>query len=276
MRRTTLFCSVLIICLAQSGCDREPSLGTPYNQPTHDANGYRIQPGNDFLVEGWGHVWKQLFIQIEVDGDETMPFILTVGRETLPHDNWPLAPKIKPDQPSYSGSGFSFTSIKPPKPPHPLEWFSLNSEDVAKLAEGIQKYSQWSDTAAKENLNVVGKVLVSFTKQEVNNITNAQGEILVGSTNRQELHVSFNKLKESSNSFFEVSISKPRPYPDSLLSSLSVTLDKIGVERLLSVITNLPSRREKFVAFRDEQEKITRQRREAQQNEKARADELLH
>jgi hypothetical protein len=50
----------------------------------------------------------------------------------------------------------------------------------------------------------------------------------------------------------------------------------MGVERLLSVITNLQSRREKFVTFRDEQDKIVRQRLEAEQNEKARADALLH
>ena len=49
----------------------------------------------------------------------------------------------------------------------------------------------------------------------------------------------------------------------------------MGAERLLSVLTNLPNRRGKFIGFRDDQEKITQQRREAKQNEKARADKLL-
>ncbi len=269
--KAALACFVLLFCFGQSGCDRKSSFETQVEQPTHDAAGYLIQPQQGFLVGGESRVWKHLFIQFEVSGQETNPFILSIGNEMLPNDNWPLAPENKPDK--QTGSGFMFSNIE--ETLRPLEWFSLSSEDVAKLAEGVQKYFQWSDTAAKENLNVAGKVLVSFTKQEVDNITNAQGKILVGSTNRQVLHVSFNKPKESSKSFVDVSISKPRPYPDSVPSFWSITLDKMGVERLLSVITNLPSRREKFVTFRAEQEKIARQHREAQQNEKARADELL-
>ena len=116
-----------------------------------------------------------------------------------------------------------------------------------------------------------------LTREQVDNITNTKGVILIGSTNRQSLSVTFSRPRESSNSYLNLSV------PDSLLpqSSLpmlpfSITLDKIGVNRLLSVITNLPSRREKFIAFRDEQEKIIRQRGEAQQNDKARADKLLH
>jgi hypothetical protein len=272
MSKSALVCLVLLFCLGQSGCDRKPSFQIPVEQPTHDAAGYLIQPEQGFLVGGESRGWKHLFIQFEVSGQEANPFILSIGNETLPNDNWPLAPENTPIK--QAGSGFMFSKVE--ETPRPLEWFSLNSEDIAKLAEGVQKYFQWSDTAAKENLNVAEKVLVSFAKQEVDNITNAQGEILIGSTNRQVLRVSFSKPKESSKSFVDVFISEPVPYTASLPSFCSITLDKMGVERLLSVITNLSSRREKFVAFRDEQEKITRQRREAQQSDKARADELLH
>ncbi len=170
-----------------------------------------------------------------------------------PNDDWPPAPDPKKDK--QSGSGLMLRPLE--GPPRPFGWVSLNSEEVAMLAEAAKKYSAWSDTAVKENLNVEEKQMLSLTNQHFT--------------------ITFSRPTESSNSFMNLSV------PDFLLpqSSLppppfSITLDKMGVERLLSVITNLPSRREKFVVFRDEQDKIVRQRRETQQNEKARADELLH
>lgn len=254
MSKAALACLFLLFCLGQSGCDR-PSLAIPHDQPTHDANGYLIQPGNDFLVGGWGHVWKHLFIQISVDGsDETRPFILTVGNEILPHDNWPLAPEIKPSK--QSDSGFFISKIEDP-PPRALGGASLNSEELAMLAQAVRKYFVWSDTAAKESLNVEAKELLSLTNKE--------------------LTITFSSPKETSKSFIEVSVST---HNESFPFSCSITLDKMGVDRLLSVITNLPDRRTKFITFSDNQHKIAFQRREAQQKErareKARADELLH
>jgi len=272
MSNAALSFLVLLFCLGQFGCDQKQSAQTPTEQPTHDAAGYLIQPEQEFLVGGESRGWKHLFIQFDVNGPESNPFILNVGNEILPHDNWPKAPENKPE--SQTGSGFLFSHTE--ETPRPLEWFSLNSEDVDKLAEGVRKFFQWSDTAAKENLNVAGKVLVTLNKQEIDNITNLQGDILVGSTNGQALQVSFSKPKESSKSFIDVFVSEPLPYSTSLPSFCTITLDKVGVERLLTVITNLPSRRDKFIVFRNEQEQIVRQRNEARQNDKTRADALLH
>jgi hypothetical protein len=135
-------------------------------------------------------------------------------------------------------------------------WYKLRGRQHNDMRDA-RKYSAWSETAAKENLSVEGKQMLSLTNQHFT--------------------ITFSKPKESSNAFMNLYV------PDFLLpqSSLppppfSITLDKVGVDRLLSVITNLQSRREKFIAFRDEQDKIVRQRQDAEQNEKARADELLH
>ena len=271
MRKAAFSCVVLLFCISQSGCGQEQTAKTPAEQPTHDAAGYLIQPDQEFLVGGEG----RLFIQFEVNGSESNAFILNiVGHEILPNDDWPLAPENKPASQTVSDTGYDlFPRID--ETPRPLEWFSLNSEDVSKLAEGVRKYFQWSDTALKENLTVDEKVLVSFTKQEIGYTKNFEGEFLQ-STNGQTLRFSFSKPKDSSKSFINVFVSDPLPHSATLPSFCTITLDKMGVERLLSVITNLPSRREKFVAFRDEQDKIVRQRNEAQQKDKARADELLH
>lgn len=253
MRKAALSWLVLLFCIGQSGCDQKQTVETPAEQPTHDATGYLIQPGEDFLVGGENPGWKHLFIQFNVNGNETRPFVLNIEDSIQPHDDWPPAPDPKKDRQSGSGD------LMPPLegPPRPFGWVSLNSEEVAMLAEAARKYSAWSETAAKENLSVEGKQMLSLTNQHFT--------------------ITFSKPKESSNAFMNLYV------PDFLLpqSSLppppfSITLDKVGVDRLLSVMTNLQSRREKFIAFRDEQEKIARQRREAQQNEKARADELLH
>ena len=125
------------------------------------------------------------------------------------------------------------------------------------LAEVIKKYFAWSDTAAKEDLHVAGKQMLNLTNQH--------------------FAITFSKLGESSNSFLNFYVPFSSQLQGSLPpTSISVTLDKMGVDRLSSVITNLPSRREKFILFRDEQDKIARQRQEAEQTEKARADNLLH
>jgi hypothetical protein len=271
MSKVAFGCLVLLFCLAQFGCDQKQKIETPVEQPTHDAAGYLIQPEQEFLVGGEG----RLFIQFKVNGSESNPFILNiVGHEILPNDDWPLAPENKPASQTVSDTGYDlFPRID--ETLRPLEWFSLNSEDVSKLAEGVRKYFQWSDTALKENLTVDEKVLVSFTKQEIGYTKNFEGRFLQ-STNGQTLRFSFSKPKDSSKSFINVFVSDPLPHSATLPSFCSITLDKMGVERLLSVITNLPSRRGKFVVFRDEQDKIVRQRKEAEQNDKARADQLLH
>jgi hypothetical protein len=253
MSKTALAYLVLLFCLGQSGCDQKQKIETPAEQPTHNAAGYLIQPEEDFLVGGENPGWKHLFIQFDVNGNETRPFVLNIEDTMQPHDDWPAAPDPKKDKQSGSGD------LMPPLegPPRPFGWVSLNSDEVAMLAEAARKYFTWSDTATKANLNVEEKQMLSLTNQH--------------------FKVTFNSSNESSNSFMNLYV------PDFLLpqSSLprppfSITLDKMGVTRLLSVITNLPIRRDKFIAFRDEQEKIVRQRSEAKQNEKARADELLH
>jgi hypothetical protein len=253
MSKVALAYLVLLFCLGQFGCDRKPSLETPVEQPMHDATGYLIQPEEDFLVGGENPGWKHLFIQFDVNGNQTRPFVLNIEDTMQPHDDWPVAPDPKKDK--QSGSGDLMPRLE--GPPRPFGWVSLNSDEVAMLAEAARKYFAWSDTAAKENLNVEEKQILSLTNQHFT--------------------ITFSRPKESANSFMNLYV------PDFLLpqSSLppppfSITLDKVGVNRLLYVITNLPSRREKFITFRDEQEKIVRQRSEAQQNEKARADELLH
>jgi hypothetical protein len=254
MSKAALSCLALLFCLGQSGCGQKQTVETPAEQPTHDAAGYLIQPEEDFLVGGESPGWKHLFIQIEVNGNETRPFILNIEDNTSqPHDDWPLAPEIKPDR--QSGSGDLLPPLEGPS--GPLGSVSLNTDEVAMVSEAVRKYYAWSDTAAKENLNVEEKQMLSLTNQHFT--------------------ITFSRPKESSNSFMNLYV------PNFLLaqSSLppppfSITLDKMGVDRLLSVITNLPGRRGKFIAFRDAQNKIARQRREAEQNEKARTDELLH
>jgi hypothetical protein len=182
-----------------------------------------------------------------------MPFVLNIENTSLPHDDWPTAPDPKKD--TQSGSG----DLMPPLEgsPRPFGWASLNSDEVAMLAEAAQKYFAWSETAAKENLNVEEKQMLNLTNQHFT--------------------ITFSRPKESSKAVMVLYV------PNSLLSQsslppppFSITLDKLGVNRLLSVITNLPSRRDKFIAFKAEQEKIVRQRTEAQQNDKVRADQLLH
>lgn len=253
MSKVALVCLVLQFCLTQSGCDRKPSLETPVGQPTHDAAGYLIQPEEGFLVGGKRPGWKHLFIQFDVNGNETRPFVLNIEDTMQPHDVWPPAPEPQKDKQSGSGD------LMPPLegPPRPFGSVSLNTNEVAMVAEVIQKYFVWSDTAGKENLNVEEKEMLSLTNQH--------------------LRITFSKPKESSNSFINFYMpNAPWLSVGSLPSICSITLDKMGVERLQLVITNLPDRRGKFISFRDEQEEIARQRREAQQNEKARADELLH
>ena len=253
MSNAALACLVLLSCLGLFGCDRKPSVETPVEQPTHDATGYLIQPKEDYLVGGESLGWKHLFIQFDVNGNETKPFVLNIENTSLPHDDWPAAPDPKKD--TQSGSG----DLMPPLegPPRPFGWVPLNSDEVAMLAEAAQKYFAWSDTAAKENLNVEEKQMLNLTNQHFT--------------------ITFSRPKESSNAVMDLYV------PNSLLSQsslplppFSITLDKLGVNRLLSVITNLPSRRDKFIAFNAEQEKIVRQRSEAQQNDKVRADQLLH
>ncbi len=253
MRKAALFWLVLLFCIGQSGCDQKQTVETPVEQPTHDATGYLIQPEEGFLVGGERPGWKHLFIQFDVNGNETRPFILNVEDTTQPHDVWPPAPDPQKDKQSGSGD------LMPPLegPPRPFGSVSLNTNEVLMVAEVIQKYFAWSDTAVKENLNV--------DEKEMLNLTN------------QHLRITFSRPKESSNSFINFYMpDAPWLSVGSLPSICSITLDKMGVERLQSVITNLPDRRDKFITFRDEQEKIARQRREAQQNEKARTDELLH
>src|ERR1700690_849666 len=92
MSKDALVCLVLLFCFTQSGCNRKPSLETPIEQPTHDAAGYLIQPEEGFLVGGERSGWKHLFIQFDVNGNETGPFILNVEDATQPHDVWPPAP----------------------------------------------------------------------------------------------------------------------------------------------------------------------------------------
>lgn len=253
MRRVAFSCLVLLFCIGQSGCDHKQTVETPAEQPTHDATGYLIQPGEDFLVGGESHGWKHLFIQFDVNGNEARPFVLNIEDTTQPHDNWPPAPE--PNKDRQSGSG----DLMPPLegPLRPFGSVSLNTDEVAMVAEVVQKYFAWSDTAVKENLNVEEKEMLSLTNQH--------------------FRITFSRPKELSNSFITFYMpDAPWLSVSSLPSICSITLDKLGVERLSSVITNLPSRRGKFIAFRDEQEKIVRLRSEAQQNEKARADELLH
>jgi hypothetical protein len=253
MSKAALVCLVLLFCLTQSGCNRKPSLETPVEQPTHDATGYLIQPEEGFLVGGERPGWKHLFIQFDVNGNETGPFILNVEDATQPHDVWPPAPDPQKDKQSGSGD------LMPPLegPPRPFGSVSLNTNEVVMVTEVIQKYFAWSDTAGKENLNVDEKEMLSLTNQH--------------------LRITFSRPKESSNSFINFYMpDAPWLSVGSLPSICSITLDKMGVERLQSVIANLPDRRGKFIAFRDEQEEIARQRREAQQNEKARTDKLLH
>lgn len=268
MSNVALALLMFLFCSAQSG---RAQTETTAEQPTHDAAGYLIQPEQEFLVGGE----SRLFIQFEVNGSESNPFILNVvGNEFLPNDDWPLAPENRPANQTGSDTGHDlFPRVE--ETPRPLEWFSLNSEDVSKLAEGVRKYFQWSDTAVKDNLIVDEKVLVKFKKQEIGYTTNLDGGFLQ-STNGQTLQLSFSKPKDSSKSFINIFVSEPLPHSTSLPTFCTVTLDKMGAERLLSVITNLPSRREKFITFRDEQDKIVLQRKEAEQNEKARADQLLH
>ncbi len=255
MCKATLSFLVLLSCLGQSGCEQKQTVETSAKPPTHDSAGYLIQPHEDFLVGGQRPGWmKNFFIQIEVDGHDERPFVLTIGDTALSHDNWPLAPETKPNK--QTSSGFFFSRIEPPTP-RAIAGASLNSEELTMLAQAVQKYFVWSDTAAKENLNVESKELLSLTNWH--------------------LTVTFSRPKESSNSFINVEmLTEPWPPPGSLPSYCSIKLDKLGIDRLLSVISNLPIRREKFIAFRDEQNKISRQRREAEQNEKARADKLLH
>jgi len=252
MSNAALAFLMLLFCSGQSGCGQEQTAKTTAEQPTHDATGYLIQPSQDFLVRGERPAWKNLFIQFDVNGDETRPFILNIEDTVQLNDAWPPAsdPKKINDP---------VRALRPPPedPPRPFGWVSLNSEEVSMLAETARKYSAWSDTSAKENLNVEEKQMLRLTNQQFS--------------------ITFSRPKELSNSFMNLYV------PDKLLAQsplpplpFSITLDKMGVERLLSVITNLPSRRDKFIAFRDEQEKIVRQRNEAQQNDKARADELLH
>jgi hypothetical protein len=268
MSNVALAFLMFLFCSGQSGCGQTE---TTAKQSTHDAAGYLIQPDQEFLVGGEGH----LFIQFEVNGSESNAFILNlVGNEILPNDDWPLAPENKPTSQTVSDTGYNLLP-RVDETPRPLEWFSLNSEDVSKLAEGVRKYFQWSDTAVKENLTVDEKVLVSFTKQEIGYTKNLEGNFLQ-STNGQTLRFSFSKPKDSSKSFINIFVSEPLPYSTSQPTFCTITLDKVGIERLLTVITNLPSRREKFITFRDEQDKIARQRKEAEQNDKARADQLLH
>ncbi len=243
---------VLLLCLGQSGCDR-PSLAIPHDQPTHDANGYLIQPGQDFLVGGERRGWKHLFIQFDVNGNEARPFVLCIENTMQPHDHWSPAPDPKKDKQSSSG-----LMLRPLEdPPRPWGWVSLNSEEVAMLAEAARKYSAWADTAAKESLNVEEKRMLSLTNQD--------------------FVVTFTKTEGSSNAFMNLYVPSSSLLQSSLPSApCSITIDKLGVDRLLVVITNLQSRRDRFNAFRDEQEKIVRQRNEAEKNDKARADELLH
>ena len=253
MRKAAFFWLVLLFCISQPGCDQKQTVETPAEQPTHDATGYLIQPEDSFLVGGERSGWKHLFIQFDVNGNETRPFILNIEDTTQPHDVWPSA--LDPQKDKQSGSG----DLMPPLegPPRPFGSVSLNTNEVVMISEVIQKYFAWSDTVLKENLNVDEREMLSLTNQH--------------------LRITFSRPKESSNSFINFYIpDAPWLSVGSLPSICSITLDKMGVERLLSVMTNLPSRRGKFVAFRDEQDEITRQHREAQQNEKARADELLH
>jgi len=253
MSNVALACLVLLFCLGQFGCDRKSSLETQVAQPSQNAIEHPNQPEEDFLVGGDNPGWKQLFIQFDVNGNETRPFVLNIEDTMQPNDDWPTAPDPKKDKQAGSGD------LMPPLEgsPRPFGWVSLNSDEVAMLTEAARKYFTWSDTATKENLNVEEKQMLNLTNQH--------------------FRVTFNKSNESSNSFMNLYV------PDFLLpqSSLpsppfSITLDKSGVTRLLTILTNLPSRRDKFVAFRDEQEKIVNQRSETQQNDKARADELLH
>jgi hypothetical protein len=273
MGKVALAYLVLLFCLGQSGCNQKQTIQTPSEQPTHNTAGYLIQPEEDFLVGGERPGWKNLLIQFDVNGNETKPFILNIEDTIHPHDDWPPAPDPKKDK--QSGPGLLLRPLE--GPPQPFGWFALNSDDIAMITEAARKYFLWSDTAAKEKLDVQEKNLVNIINQQVSVITNEHGDVLLSSTNKEVLEITFSKPKESSNSFINLYV------PDKLLpqSSLpplpfSITLDKMGVERLLSVIANLPSRREKFVTFRDEQDKIVRQRLEAEQNEKARADALLH
>jgi hypothetical protein len=77
MSKATLACLFSLFFLGQSGCDKKQKVEAPAEQPTHDAAGYLIQPEQDFLVGGQSPGWrKDFFIQIEVDGHETRPFIL--------------------------------------------------------------------------------------------------------------------------------------------------------------------------------------------------------
>ena len=254
MSNAALACLFLLFCLGQSGCDNKPAVETTAEQPTHDTAGYLIQPAEDFLVRGESPGWKNLFIQIEVDGNEARPFILEIADSSLPHDCWTPAPAPKKDKEFVSHDILPTVEDSSDRP---LGSVSLNTDEITMVTNAIQKYYEWSGTAAKENLTVEEKQMLNLTNQH--------------------FIITFSRPKGSSNSFINFYMpNAPWLSVKSLPSISSITLDGVGVKRLSLVITNLPSRREKFVAFRDEQEKIIRLHNEAQQTDKARADELLH
>jgi hypothetical protein len=161
MSNAALSCLVLLFCLGQFGCDRKSSLETPVEQPTHDVAGYLKQPEENFLVGGESPSWKHLFIQFDVNGNETRPFVLNIEDTVQPNDDWPAAPDPQKDKQSASGD------LMPPLegPPRPFGWVSLSSDEVAMLAAAARKYFIWSDTATKENLNVEEKQMLNLTNQ---------------------------------------------------------------------------------------------------------------
>jgi DNA primase len=132
----------------------------------------------------------------------------------------------------------------------------MKPENIVAIEDAIKKSSDWAQVAIKENIDVQSKRLLEFTNEQV--------------------FVDFKRLKDSTNFFLTISVRESKAVSMNSFPMLwSAILDERGAERMLSVLTNLTSRRRRYLAFREEDARTEAQRREAEAKEKTRADTLL-
>lgn len=237
----------MLSCLiALIGCDQQSSRVSSTPLATEDAQGFLIQPDSNLAVAGIyldardTRFPPRLFLQFSVDGSENSPFLLWRRRSIYSQDAWPT---LKPPDEGRPVRRYDFPAIEPNTgglDPREEGSVSLNSEQLATLENALRKSYEWGKLATAENLYVEFKPLVS-------------------DTNKRPL-LYFSKRTNSPNFF---------------VWCHGLEIDKRGVDRLLSMISELPSRRQKFLTYWEAEQRADTERRDLKDKEKQRVDQLL-
>lgn len=242
---------VLLFALVVPGCEKKHALTAPdYDSAltlSYDAKGFLRQHWLAHIVSGtfgYDRFKSVAFLQFQVDGSDANPFILCLSTEALPHDKWGI---------ENQETGSSVGLFGPPRDtPHPFARTHFSATELADFQVALEKSIEWHKLAVKEQLAVENRRILSLT-------------------NRQ-FAISFQKPDNSTNFFVTMLLPNLLPI-ESKLSEIA--LDQRGIEKLLGVVTNLPSRRSNYVAFRLTEIQQEQERREKAAKDKARADEIL-